>query len=697
MKKGMKTIGVILLSLVLLVISAAFILPYLVSLDKYKGMVVEKLEQALHRDCSVGKLRITILPTLGAKIEDVVISNPPGFSQTPLLSLKALKVRVKIIPLLFGRKEIAGLTLNHPVIFIEKNPQGGLNIPGMEETGKTERKGTLESGKIKTDESKVLQGLSLSRASIKGGKFVYLDRSTAPPRQIEIERIDFDLRDLSLDRKIRYKLSLQWSPGEVSLDGWVGPLGKTIDLKNIPLEGRLQADFPKLDGLMKKLAGAQEGTMQGVLKADVHFEGNTGSSLKIKGEVLLKNLAMGEKDARAIEGLDIIVRPEAEVTGGAEQLRLNAILQLDKTPFQIQGQFRDLSNNPVGTLTLTSQQGINLAEIGPKFPSLNDAAKLKGQLAVTGELTVPAKGNPVFSLYANSARVDIALVEQKKGADKKAPPKKKSSGEKQTAQKSTLDARAKVIIKEGKFQGVDYHNFLLTAEMKGGEVRITRFTCAAFDGTLEGDGIFNMAQEPSPFRMKTKVTGVDANALVSTLASSKGMLKGKLNGEVALGGTGFSLDTLKKNLTGTGKVQIKEGELTWLNLIGRIVQAVGGKGWGKENTTFENLATSFTVQNGMVTLPNLLISQKDMDIKLAGDIGLDAKLKMEGEAHLPPSVTGDLSGKGLKFFADQKGRLTIPFNLTGNVNDPKVGISTKFIEQGIKGVLDQYMQKRRQK
>src|SRR4030042_170882 len=203
MKKGMKITGIIILSFVLLVIAAAFILPYLVSLDKYKGIVEEKVGQALHRDCSIGKLRISILPTLGARIENVVISNPPGFSQTPLLSLKALKVRVKVIPLLFGRKEIAGLTLDRPVVFIEKDPQGRLNIPYMEQAGKSERRGTLESGRVKTDQSKALQGLYLSKASIKGGKFIYLDRTTTPANRTEIEEIDFDLRDLSLDRRIQ--------------------------------------------------------------------------------------------------------------------------------------------------------------------------------------------------------------------------------------------------------------------------------------------------------------------------------------------------------------------------------------------------------------------------------------------------------------------------------------------------------------
>ena len=620
MNKGMKITGIIILSIVAFMMAAAFILPYLISLDKYKGIIEEKMEQALKRDVSLGRLRISILPTLGAKIENLVIANPPGFSQTPLLSLDTLKVRIKIIPLLFGKKEIAGLTLNHPVIFIEKNPQGRLNIPYMEEAGKTERKGTLESGTIKADESKALQGLSLSRASLQGGKFIYLDRSTTPSRRIEIEEIDLDIRDLALDKKILYKLSLQWSPGKISLDGWVGPLGKAIDLKNIPLQGRLQADFPDLAVLMQKLSGEEEGPLAGGFKADVRFEGHKGSAIKAQGEISLKDL------------------------------------------------------------------------------SVSQAVRMNGLFTLTSDLSVPAQGTPLLSLDASSAHLDIAMVEKKKGAGKEpAPHERKTTGKKQGAQGSGLNARAKVVVKEGTFQGADFRNLLLTAEMKGGEVKITQFTCAAFKGTVEGDGTFNMAQEPSPFRMKAKVIGVDADTIVSSFTASKGMVKGKLNGDIALNGAGFSLDTLKKNLSGAGTVQIKEGELTWLDLIGRIVQAVGGKGGGKEKTTFDDLTTSFTVKDGMVSVPNLLLSQKDMALKLFGDIGLDSQLKMEGEAHLPASATKDLSGKGWTFLADDKGRLTIPFTLRGAMKDPKIGISKKLIEQGVKGVLQELMKPKQKK
>jgi uncharacterized protein involved in outer membrane biogenesis len=701
MHKGMKITGIIILCFFLLVFVAAFVLPYLISLDKYKGMVEAKLEEALQRDCSLGKLRITILPTIGAKIQDLVISNPSGFSQTPLLSLETLKVRVKIIPLLFGKKEIAGLTLRHPEIFIEKDPRGRINIPYMETTSTSERKGTLKSGKVKTEESKALQGLSLTKASIRDGKFIYLDRSTTPQRRTEIEQIDLDLKDLSLEKKIQYKLSLQWPPGAVSLDGWAGPLGKTIDIKSIPLEGRLRVDFPKLDDLMKKLTGEGESTMQGALKADVDFKGDTGSSLMAQGEILLKNFSLGEKGKRTIEDLDIELRPEFSLTGGAERLELTATLLLDKTPLLINGLFRDLQRKPVGKLTLSSQQGIDLEALGPKFPAMQEAVNVKGKLDLTGDLIVPGQGTPLFSLDANSPRMDITLAKKKKGkeqqASPQAPPEKKPTATKQPQKPSVLDARGSFRVKEGTFEGSEFKDLICMGEMQSGEVKITRFSFGAFDGTLEGTGNINISQEPSAYHIKTRVTGVDANAILSTLASWKGMMKGTFNGDITLAGEGLSLDSIKKNLTGNGTVQVKEGELTWVNLVGRIVQALGGKGLEKEKTTFEDLTGDFTVQNGMITLPNLLISQEDMDLKLWGDIGLDMKLKMDGEAHLPQSVTGDLSGKGWRFFSDDQGRLTIPFSLKGNVQDPKVGISTRLIEQGVKGVLEEFIKKQQNK
>jgi hypothetical protein len=60
-----------------------------------------------------------------------------------------------------------------------------------------------------------------------------------------------------------------------------------------------------------------------------------------------------------------------------------------------------------------------------------------------------------------------------------------------------------------------------------------------------------------------------------------------------------------------------------------------------------------------------------------------------------PSVNGDLAGKGWRFFSDDQGRLTIPFSLKGDMQDPKGGISTRLIEEGAKGVPEELLKKKK--
>ncbi|MBW2039491.1 MAG: AsmA family protein, partial [Deltaproteobacteria bacterium] len=410
MKKGTKIVAIGILSFFLLLIAAAFILPYLISLDRYKGMIEARLGGVLQREVSLEGLRITILPTLGAKIENLVISNISGFSPTPFLSLRVLKVRVKLLPLLVGRKEIAGLTLQKPKVFIERDKGGRLNIPLMDEKIKRGRRGRLKSARVKTEESKVLQGLFISKASIKGGNFVYLDRAITPARRTEIEKIDLDLRDLSLKKRIKYDLSLKWAPGDLSLEGWLGPLGETIDLKRTPLEGRLRVDLHRPDDLIRTLAGEKGPALHGGLKVDLNFQGDTGSALKVQGEIFLKALSLEQRGEKLIQDLDLLLRPEADLCWEKGELGLKSTLQIEETPFQIEGEFRDLQRRPSGKLTFFSKKGFDLEELGPKFPPLQKVLNLKGDLALKGNLRIHPQGPSVLSLEANSSQMEIALV-----------------------------------------------------------------------------------------------------------------------------------------------------------------------------------------------------------------------------------------------------------------------------------------------
>jgi len=695
MKRWIKIVSIILFCFFLILITAAFTLPYLINLDRYRGMIETKLEQIIARKVSLGKLRITILPTLGAKIEDVVISNPPGFSSTPFLSLQALKVRVKLLPLLVGKKEITGLSFHHPKIVVERDKGGTLNIPLMEKNKTKVLRKPSKGGTGKQEESTILQGFYLSTTSITGGSFIYLDKSIMPERRIQIDTIDLNVSDLSLEQRVRYDLSVKWAHGDLLVEGWLGPLGKTLDLRKLPMEGRLRARFPSLGALMRDLTGTSEIVLEGSSEGNLSFAGNVGSTLKVQGEIDMKVPSLQKEGERIIQNLNLLLRPTATMSWSKGEVKLNSIVQLEKTILQMEGEFKNLHNKPSGTLTFSSKKGIDLDKLGHTFPLLQKEATLKGDLALSGNLRISPKNAPFLSLEADSSKIEIRLVKKPKEKKEGDSQKKRTKKEKKTTEHTRFDMRGSLRVKDGTFQGVDVQDLLLVAEMRGDTIKIEKFSFKAFGGKMDGLGELERGKEPHPFQMSTQVTKVDTSALLHELFSMKEMIRGNLYGNISLKGEGLSIASLKKDLTGKGTVKISHGELPWLNIINQIVQGLGSKEWGKEKTRFENLSTSFTIQQGQISLPDILISNKDTEIKLRGDVGLNLQMRMEGEAHLPSSATKSLAGKEWVYLKDERGRLTIPFTLNGEFRNPRVGISTKLIERGLEGVLKELFQKKR--
>src|SRR5262245_28358117 len=76
---------VLLLGLVGGALLALALLPYVVSLDSVKGQLIGQLEAALHRQVSVGTLRLQLWSGLGVGLKDVTVYNPTGWQHPYVL------------------------------------------------------------------------------------------------------------------------------------------------------------------------------------------------------------------------------------------------------------------------------------------------------------------------------------------------------------------------------------------------------------------------------------------------------------------------------------------------------------------------------------------------------------------------------------------------------------------------------------
>ena len=126
----------VILVLIVLVVGAAIIIPFVIPASFYRERVQIAASEALHREVALGgDLELRLLPRIEIRASNVSIANADGFGDAPFAEMGEMRVAVKLQPLLSRRIEIAEFVLIDPVIRLEQ--RGGRNNWTMAEPGQT--------------------------------------------------------------------------------------------------------------------------------------------------------------------------------------------------------------------------------------------------------------------------------------------------------------------------------------------------------------------------------------------------------------------------------------------------------------------------------------------------------------------------------------------------------------------------------
>ena len=119
----MIVLAIVFALLVLIILS----LPYLLDLNRYRDQYLPVLEKALNRHIEVEDVRLTLFPTLGVRLQNVVIADDPIFSSKPFLTVPSVQVAVQWRPLLQRRFEVENVLVESPIVQVIRSKNGILN------------------------------------------------------------------------------------------------------------------------------------------------------------------------------------------------------------------------------------------------------------------------------------------------------------------------------------------------------------------------------------------------------------------------------------------------------------------------------------------------------------------------------------------------------------------------------------------
>ena len=377
------------------------VLPYVISLEGVKERIAVQAETALQRDVEIGQVRLQILTGLGAGLEQLTISNPPGWQRPDFVKVDTLSVKVAFWPLLQRKIEVSRIILSDGEIVIERDDKGRMNYadlvasrPGAEKTPSASPTDTTPTGTSR------LADLLVSKVSLRDVNVTFIDRMVVPGKSLTTtaQDVEVDITDIALNSPIDFAIAaslLTDGDRNLKLRGRLGPIPASLAFDQTPLDVTLQAQDLVLDALTPYM-GPEPALTAGRFGADITIQGKLGGTLDLKGSLALAQAVLHNStgDGKPTPLPEIKLSPEITVNMAQAVLQL-ARLRLDLAPLQatLQGTVRNFTTAPQFDLDLTTNT-FAAEQVLAQLPILTHALPAKTDIQGQIQLQASAKGTP---------------------------------------------------------------------------------------------------------------------------------------------------------------------------------------------------------------------------------------------------------------------------------------------------------------
>src|SRR5260221_1626272 len=217
-------IGIV--AVIVLVVAALIVVPFLIPTETYKGQIVERVKAATGRDLALnGPISLSVLPSFALTVSDVAFGNAPGASAKNMATFGKLQLRVQPIALLSGRLVIDSFVLVDPVIALEVDKQGHPNWQFAAPTQPAAASGTPPAAqpapppaagtKPTARTAGPLDEIHLGDVRLVNGTITYLDARTGQKQQVD--KIDAKLVLPDLGSPMQASGNADWNGKTVSL------------------------------------------------------------------------------------------------------------------------------------------------------------------------------------------------------------------------------------------------------------------------------------------------------------------------------------------------------------------------------------------------------------------------------------------------------------------------------------------------
>jgi uncharacterized protein involved in outer membrane biogenesis len=628
--------------LVVMLLGVGALAVAVVNLDAWinanRDAVAEQVKGAIGREVAFGEVGLSLRGGLGVRVAQLRIGDDPAFSKEDFVSADAAELRVKILPALLGRIEVARVVLLTPRVTVIQTAQG-LSTDSL--GGREEQK----PGQIPPEETPSSAALPLlvSLVDVRDGTLRFVDRTAKQPETLEVAQLDVRASDFSFTEPVDFELDaavLGAGRQNLRVSGNLGPLGAdppqaTLDLE---LDAVALDDALGLKAVRAALPAELSGS--GPVRLEARVEGTLAQlAFRVRADARAAALRYGDGFEKVSDvPLDLSLRgtwtPEALVVESADLVLADT--QVHATAKVVAG----------GVTKVDFSAGSEA--VAPARFGAGEEGDLLNDLEVEGSLRLPSAG-PRGRLTLRSP--------------------------------------------SGTLSRAPYRNLAIDVGLAGERITIEKLVADAFDGQLLVTGSYDTPKAGPPrFAVDTKLSGMRIEQLLATRsAAAAAFVSGTLGANLDLRGAGSDWEQIKRVLTGDGTVRLTDGVLEGFNPAGGTLSALvalptmSGSGlarfvrdhpkvFGVEQTPFQVMDGKLEIRDGWLHARDFLLDAAEYGLSGRGRTSLDGNLDFKTVLTFSQQLSDELlaAEPRMRYLRGGSGRVEIPVALRGAMPKPSV-------------------------
>jgi len=233
---------------------------------------------------------------------------------------------------------------------------------------------------------------------------------------------------------------------------------------------------------------------------------------------------------------------------------------------------------------------------------------------------------------------------------------------------------------------LSFRNLQSPIELNEGVITLPALSATSGDGQIEASLALQTRQQGTPIHLNALLKEINLATMTEELPSLR--FSGIANGNLEIKG----LATQSSSIKGKAELRIENGffkGLGLLQLIGQIFQINE-----LSNLKVKTAVARMSIIERNFRIEELTVLSDDMSFSAPGVMGFDRQLSLNARLSLPERM---LSGKNMQPFnsrfsaADEEGRRSIDFVITGSIDKPRANLLEKITGEGVGNILQHFI------